>query len=334
MLQGYNGAIQHRCNPYPGDYLMTSLESPTVASGISDAIRAKLHQAPAPLKLADVVKGLPRPKGMKAAEFQDDVRKSLEEDVRLGRVFCYPSGKNATPRYWSRDEKQVLRDKAVEMASVPRPLSALKTALGKEVKGTDGAFVEALVRELIGDERLFVHPPKTKKGAPLFGAAPPPPPLPPLAQAKHKKVVDKLVSQCRKLLTASGVAAEELLVALRAGLCAAGAPEAPSPPRESPATRGAEAELVADPVAAEGAEIDALILKAVSAAPVLSLADLRREMPAEFRGRAFDQAVLRLHDTERVILSQDADPARFSEGEQAQYVQDGGLLFTTIMKRS
>jgi hypothetical protein len=57
-------------------------------------------------------------------------------------------------------------------------------------------------------------------------------------------------------------------------------------------------------------------------------------MPAEYRGRAFDEAVLRLADTGRVILSQDADPARFSAEERAEYVQDGKLLFTTIGKRS
>jgi hypothetical protein len=143
------------------------------------------------------------------------------------------------------------------------------------------------------------------------------------------------VADCRKLLSASGVEAEVLLAALRAGLGATASAGVPStPPEGPPATEGTRTELAATPVAAAGAEIDDLILKAVSDAPVLSLADLRREMPAEYRGGAFDEAVLRLADAGRVILSQDADPARFTPGEKAEYVQDGALLFTTILKRS
>ena len=79
-----------------------------------------------------------------------------------------------------------------------------------------------------------------------------------------------------------------------------------------------------------GMRLDDLILKAVASAPVVSLAELRREMPHEYQGRAFDEAVLRLADERQVSVSQDADPARFGEAERAGYVQDGGAVFTTI----
>src|SRR4051794_6703389 len=101
---------------------MTPLASPAAKPEVAEAVRAKLQQAPAPLKLADVAKGLPKPRGKKAADLQDEVRKVLDEEVRLGRAFCHPSGKDGAPRYWARDEKQVLRDKAVELAAAPQPL--------------------------------------------------------------------------------------------------------------------------------------------------------------------------------------------------------------------
>jgi hypothetical protein len=78
---------------------------------------------------------------------------------------------------------------------------------------------------------------------------------------------------------------------------------------------------------------DELILKAVANAPVVALADLRREMPGEFRGPAFDEAVLRLADQRKVVVSQDADPASFSDAERAELVCDGGAVYTTIAAR-
>ena len=39
--------------------------------------------------------------------------------------------------------------------------------------------------------------------------------MPPLEQPKHRKVVDKLAADCRKLLAAAGVSEEELFRVLR-----------------------------------------------------------------------------------------------------------------------
>lgn len=312
---------------------MPTLEAPSIAPDIADAVRRKLHEATAPLKLEEVTKGLPKARKVKPAEQLEAVRKVLDEEVRLGKAFRYSSAKNEQPRFWARDEKQVLRDKAVELAVSPQALSALKKALGNEVKGVDGAFVEAVVRELIRDDRLFEHPPRKKNGSPLFGASPPlpsPAPPPPLEQAKHKKAVDKLAESCRKLLAATGVTTEVLLVALRGRL---GEPSASLSPVPPVSVSGMPAKPDVDPTR-PNPDLDELILKAVAHAPVVSLAELRRELPLEFRGRAFDEAVLRLAEQERVIVSRDADPARFSAMERSDYVQDGGSIFTTIFKRS
>src|SRR5262245_38977191 len=124
---------------------MTPLEAPPVTSQLTEAIRAKLRDAPSPLKLADVAKGLPRPRKVKVPAFQQEVRAVLEEEGRLGNVFCYPSGKNGEARYWSRDEKQELRHHAIALATVPLELGKLQKAVAKVAKGTDPAFVEAVL---------------------------------------------------------------------------------------------------------------------------------------------------------------------------------------------
>jgi hypothetical protein len=81
-------------------------------------------------------------------------------------------------------------------------------------------------------------------------------------------------------------------------------------------------------------KLAALILKTIATAPVHSLADLRKQMPEGSRGLAFDNAVLQLADEQRVVVSQDANPLKFSVEERAQYVQDGRCLLTTISKRN
>jgi hypothetical protein len=57
-------------------------------------------------------------------------------------------------------------------------------------------------------------------------------------------------------------------------------------------------------------------------------------MPAEYRGRAFDEAVLRLADAGRVRVYQDGDPTALTAEERAANVADGyGHVFTNIARR-
>ena len=310
---------------------MTSLASPTLDSGITESVRAKLQAAPGPLKFAEVLKGLPKQKGVKAPQAKTQVQELLDEEVRLGRVFSQPSAKNGEARYWWRDERQYLRDKAIELTTTPLPMSTFKTKLGKEVKGVDGEFIAAVVKDLLEDDRLYEHPPKTKSGPPLFGASRPRP------LDKHKKAMDKLIADCNKLLSAASVPLEDLLRALRSGLVQESPRSAtslaevgesnPSPEQVDEPRRShrPEAELVS---------LEDMILKAVAETPVMSLAGLRAEMPREYQGQAFDDAVLRLADDLQVTVSKDAEASRFSEQEAAAYVRDGGHLYTTIMARS
>jgi hypothetical protein len=329
---------------------MTPVDAPPLTAGLAEAVRAKLQQAPAPLKLAEVVKGLPKAKKAKVSEHQEVVRKMLEEEVRLGRAFCHPSGKNGEPRYWCKDEENLLREKALEIAATPLSLSALVTAAGKEVKGADKSFVEGRLRQLIREDLLYEHPQHGKKGGALFGASPPPPPPPPLQQDQHRKAVEKLAADCRKLLTAASATAEELFTALRARLLAT-APALKEKPAAVSAADLAEANAESrngapalppppppfvPPLPALASPrnpgLEQAILQAAGSAPVRSIAEVRREMPEDLQGRAFDDAVLRLADERLVMITQDCDISQLPQEERDGGVRDGKTLFTTISR--
>lgn len=276
------------------------LDTDTPTDGLAGEIRGRLTAAAAPLKLADVLKGLPKPKGVSAAAFKASALQALDDEFRLGRAYRYPSGTKGAERFWSRDEKQVLRDAAVAAAATPKKFSALKTATATAIKGTDGGFVEAVLRDLVGDDRLFEHPSTGKAGGAMFAAVPPPPPATGLDLPKFKKRLDTLVKSAEKLLADAGVSAEALAAAVLARL--------------------APTDAAADPVVAPRStavvpELEQIILKAVAEAgpgSVLSAADLRSEMPAEYRGPEFDATVLALAEAGRVRVYQDADPLSFS----------------------
>ncbi len=285
---------------------MTTLESATLVPALIDEIRDKLRNAPAPLKLAEIARGLKKSRSETAAEFEARVRLQLDEEIRLGRMFVYPSGKEGMNRYWSKDEKLVLRDRAAQLAAAPLRLAALQSKLAREIKGTEPAFVERLIGEWIRDKQLFEHPAKSKTSPALIGARPAPSPL---EQARHKRTMERLTRECRKVLAAANVQAEELLTILRQRL----AEPAPAALVESAtAARQHPGEARMAPAAAPQTprtDLEELILKAVANTPVVTLAELRRELPHEYRGARFDEAVLRLAQDGRVILGQDNDPA-------------------------
>src|SRR5262245_35857906 len=111
---------------------MTVTETAPLASPVHKAIREKLNLASAPLKLAEIVKGLPKPKkkkGEPAADIKDEVREFLDVEVRASRAFAYPSGKDEELRYWSNDEKALLRQKVLDLAAEPQPIAELKKKL-------------------------------------------------------------------------------------------------------------------------------------------------------------------------------------------------------------
>lgn len=295
---------------------------PTITNdSLVSAITGRLTSTTIPLKFTEIVKGMSKPEGVSPAVFRQSAAQILDDEFRVGRAYRYPSGAKGVERFWSRDEKQVLRDAALTAASPPKTFSTLKAATGKAIKGTDGGFVEAVLRDLIGNDRLFEYPSSGKAGGLKYGAVPPPPPATGLALPKFQKRLDTVAKSAEKLIADADVSVEELLAAVRTKLSPTDVAAPPEPAR---------------PVASVP-ELEAIILKAVAEAgpgSVLSLADLRAEMPTEFRGPAFNAAVLALAGAGRVRIYQDADPLRFSPEERARLVADThGHVFSTIARR-
>jgi hypothetical protein len=296
-------------------------EAPPMAT-LGEMIVEKVKGSPHPLKLAEVVKALPKPpKGVKPAAYKEQVNAALADEVRSGRLFAAPSGKGAEMRFWGRDERYLLRERGLQLADKPLELAKLRGKLSKEIKGVDAAYVEGQLRDLIGDGHLHEH--QGKKG-PLFASSPPTPLLERPANAKE---VAKLAVSVEKLVKKTGVDVEAVLLALRKQMATATKPAAAAPePVTSPPTLP-----VSRPV--EANELTTRILAALERQGVMSIAELRREMPEGMRGGAFDEAVLQLDDEQRVTLSREADPSRYTEAEQAEFLRDGAALFTTIAKR-
>jgi hypothetical protein len=132
-----------------------------------DAMRQKLEQSTRPLTLPELKKGLRKPKKQTLEEFEAELKGLLDEQARAGRVFSHPSGKNAEVRFWSKNEKQALRDEALNLAA-PGTLAELSKKL-TDVSKANVVFIESVLRELISEDRLFEHPPKRDQGPARFG---------------------------------------------------------------------------------------------------------------------------------------------------------------------
>jgi hypothetical protein len=194
-----------------------------------------------------------------------------------------------------------------------------------------------VVRDLIGEDRLFEHPPKKSKGQPTFGIQKPPPPPHPLESGKAKKDFDKIVTAAQKLLSATpaltpGVLLTRLSILLTSENSAISEhSHHPSTSAEAPLSKSiinSHVSLAMD----EGLGND--ILETLKQVPVASLAELRTTIGAKYPATDFDQVILNLFDSNFVVLYQDANASQFSEAEKAQFVTDGGILFTSIARRS
>jgi hypothetical protein len=209
----------------------------------------------------------------------------------------------------------------MHLAALPQTIANLSKGLGKTVKGVDKEFVAAIVHELVGDEQLFVYPPAKKNAGERYGVCPPPPAPLPWQQPKNRKAFDKILADVRKLMEAAQLGPAELIELLRKHL---GSPEIQN--------RNLITERVS-PHSSPFVELENLILKAVANATIVSLPELRGSMPSEYRGRAFDEAVLRLAGDDRILVYKDAEDSSFSEAERPGYVQDGSHIYTSIAKR-
>lgn len=129
---------------------------PTQSLDAHEALRQRLAEAPAPLLVKDLTKGL-TPKGKNAGP-PPDFPGLLSEEVRAGRAHLFPSGSKGAERYWSKDERKVIQDAVLAAAGESKKLSDLQK-VAREATGADKAFVEATINEMI--EQKILHPQST-----------------------------------------------------------------------------------------------------------------------------------------------------------------------------
>jgi hypothetical protein len=141
---------------------------PATAPTPLEQLLKKFSDSPTPLTLKDATKGLV--KTGKNAPPAPDFATLLEAEIRIGRIWKYPSGANGTDRYWVRDEKELAREAALAIAGEPRKLADIEKTAKEAIKG-DKAFAAGLVDEMVAAGLLHKHPGKS----PLFGRDRPPP---------------------------------------------------------------------------------------------------------------------------------------------------------------
>lgn len=138
--------------------------APASTLTLPEQLRETLANAPAPLTLKELAKALPRPKKVKADEFENSLPGYLVEDLQAGRVFKVGSGKGGLERYWNRNEKDAIHDAVRTAATEPKKLAELKKiAVG--LTKADKAFAEGIVDEMVAGKQLHEHPGK----GPLYG---------------------------------------------------------------------------------------------------------------------------------------------------------------------
>jgi hypothetical protein len=322
---------------YSEESAMSLSSASAVSSEPTEAVLGVFRDAGHPLTLPQARKLYTGP-SLTAKNLQSIV----EEQTLQGRLFqCSPSGKS--PRYWVQDEEQRVREEIeAQLQAQPLSESKLATQVAGALKGvTTKAAVQRSIQALRAGGRLHLHP---GRGTTCLLALHP---FNPFEAVTFTKGTLKELTGILSRLERVGVTLDQLLAVLSLRLRPP-APVAPEPAPSAAAVTGAGEPAPAGPPAGaappvgEQGELEQLILKGMrdlepnvdGGAPV-SLGDLRRHMPLEYRGHdTFDAAVLRLAEQDRVVLHWQTQPADLTEAERADLVRDGkGTLYTLIAHR-
>lgn len=307
----------------PPRFWHTAFVPPPTKPPLAESVREVLKSAVGPLLFKDVKAALKKADALVTAgsnkTTDSDIEVAIREISALGHCFSCESGKGGAVRYWHRDEEQALRDATVRLTITPLSMAKLTKALAGEVQGADARFAEGVVRDLIGDGRVFEHPPAKAEGAPLYATTPPPPPLAWYESKAYKKPFEALVKAGQKVMSAGEHPLSEILDELRRQLD----PDALHDPTPT------------SPLSAQQlAELEELILSTVKAqqpVAMMWLNELRHQMPEHFRGWEFDAAVLRLARSHKVRIQQDAAPTERTAQQEAEFVRsEQGDIFTSI----
>jgi hypothetical protein len=196
------------------------------------AIRtAALAAAAEPKTLADLKKVARLTTGADAA-FSDSVIDELVAEP--GCLNRQPSGKASAERFWTRDERQAIREAVLAAAAEPKKLNDLKK-VARDATRADRAYAEAIVDEMVSAKDLH---PQSSSSKPLFGPHEPPKPHA-LDSKAAKKAFEALVKAGRKVIEAApGATTEEVCLRLRTAL---DMPPEPARPEGEPAGEPAPA---------------------------------------------------------------------------------------------
>lgn len=324
---------------------MTQLSVPALSMDQAEAVLSVFQTASHPLTAPQAEKLYRGPK-LKRNQFRQIVEGQL---LMQGKLFkCSPAGKS--PRYWSQDEEQKVREKVEELLNQghlaePKLASAVNKALPKiSSPSAIKNYLHTMRREGLVHER----PGKGKAKTMLLSLQP----CSPFDAISLKKGTLTDLSNALAQVESLGGTVERLLQIVREQLSRS-APAKPLPPqqRQSEAQRTGEhdgyqtahsqPQDVIEPPAPR-LEIDDLILKgmhdldsAVDHGASVLLRDLRRHMPDVYRGHdSFDAAVLRLADQDRIVLHRDDQPAGLTDAERDELVRDEqGTYYISIAKR-
>ncbi|WP_156339087.1 hypothetical protein [Chondromyces crocatus] len=279
------------------------------------ALRDTVVRLAKPVSTSEVRKALPRPYQRPASE----ITRQLDELVRTRRLFTLKLGKSL--KYCAREPEALLRD-AVLSALADGPLSrddltkhVKRVAPGYE-KGLAVAFTSLLTR---GEVRE--HPKVGTQKKIRYGLLPPDP-------APYLAKLTKDLRALQKKLSAHGVTATAIHATLGHAL-GLDPPHLASPPRNPSLAAVAIPAAIATSAASENraVEDEAILLAALTAlaareppGALLSLRTLRalQTLPKQ----RFDEAVLRLSESGRVVLHHHDFPASLTEAEREELVLD------------
>ncbi len=155
-------------------------ETGPVSAEVAEAIRERLANAPAPLALKDLLKGLPGAptRGAKKAAFEAAVGQFLQREVADGRAFRFEKvtkskgAEKRTELYWRKSEDDLLRAALLVAAESAKTTAQLAKVAQKAVPGVGEARVAGLLRQLEEEGQLHEYPGKK------FATQPPPKPRP------------------------------------------------------------------------------------------------------------------------------------------------------------
>lgn len=290
-----------------------TLVAPSAAHDAAAAVLQALEGSDRPLTLNQIrdrcAGGKPSPNLLRGV---------LAEQARHGRVFtCSPL--RGVSRFWHRDEKQLGRERVLELLrGQSRTGKELAAKLARELPpGSSNKWRLQLIAELQEEGKLYRHPKGGRLRSDHLALQPAS-----LRPYLTKKILGQLNAACNKVERAGVARAhvlDELLQLLQPPRSGAKTRE-PTPQQAHPQTLPT----------APRSELEELILKVMldvepeaNEGRLVAVREVRRGMPAEYRGReVFDRAIISLAEQGLIHLHRHNYPGELTDTDRQEFVQD------------